>query len=284
MKKKLICAVLSALISASAAGNVSAQQKFLTENYSGEKEYRLLIDGYDYDGEVIFVSGTTYVALREFSCMADNAIITWDDEDECAYVKTDSLELSAEDGGEYIDANGRLLWCEDGIFTYDDKMYVPLRQISAAFGFDVYYDAEKHTTYLTRLSSAIVPEEEFYDHDELYWLSKLIYAESGAEPFLGKLAVGTVVMNRVDSDEFPSNIVDVIFDKENGVQFTPTANGAIEKDPDEDSIAAAKICLEDVRLSDDILYFLNEKLSSSLWIVENCTYVMTIGSHDFYAD
>jgi len=81
---------------------------------------------------------------------------------------------------------------------------------------------------------------------------------SGAEPFLGKLAVGTVVMNRVDSDEFPSNTVDVIFDKENGVQFTPTANGAIEKDPDEDSIAAAKICLEDVRLSDDILYFLNE--------------------------
>ena len=69
-----------------------------------------------------------------------------------------------------------------------------------------------------------MPEEEFYDHDELYWLSKLIYAESGAEPFLGKLAVGTVVMNRVDSDEFPSNIVDVIFDKENGVQFTPTAN------------------------------------------------------------
>lgn len=284
MKKKLICAVLSALISALAAVNASAQQKFLTENYSGEKEYRLLIDGCDYDGEVIFVSGTTYVALREFSCMADNAIITWDDEDECAYVKTDSLELSAEDGGEYIDANGRLLWCEDGIFTYDDKMYVPLRQISAAFGFDVYYDAEKHTTYLTRLSSAIVPEEEFYDHDELYWLSKLIYAESGAEPFLGKLAVGTVVMNRVDSDEFPSNIVDVIFDKENGVQFTPTANGAIEKDPDEDSIAAAKICLEDVRLSDDILYFLNEELSSSLWIVENCTYVMTIGCHDFYAD
>lgn len=91
-------------------------------------------------------------------------------------------------------------------------------------------------------------------------------------------------MNRVDSDEFPSNIVDVIFDKENGVQFTPTANGAIEKDPDEDSIAAAKICLEDVRLSDDILYFLNEELSSSLWIVENCTYVMTIGCHDFYAD
>ena len=56
MKKKLICAVLSALISASAVGNVSAQQKFLTENYSGEKEYRLLIDGYDYDGEVMWIS------------------------------------------------------------------------------------------------------------------------------------------------------------------------------------------------------------------------------------
>ena len=120
---------MSALISASAAGNVSAQQKFLTENYSGEKEYRLLIDGYDYDGEVIFVSDTTYVALREFSCMADNAIITWDDEDECAYVKTDSLELSAEDGGEYIDANGRAPVVRGrNFYLRRQKMYVPLRQ------------------------------------------------------------------------------------------------------------------------------------------------------------
>lgn len=261
----------------------AAEEVFERVNYSGETEYSMLVDGYDYDGEIVFVNDVTYVALREFSCMADNSVVSWDEENEYARVKTDSLDLTAEDGGEYISANGRILWCSEGIFTYDDRMYVPLRQISAAFGYDVYYSEEEHTTYLTRESSAILSDDEFYNEDELYWLSKLIYAESGGEPFLGKLAVGSVVMNRVDSDEFPSSVVDVIFDKENGVQFTPTVNGAIEKNPDEDSIAAAKICLENTRLSEDILYFLNEELASSLWIVENCTYVMTIGCHDFYA-
>lgn len=281
---KALFAVLA--ISALSSMSVSAepQTSFEKENYSGEQEYRMLVDGYEYDGEMIFVDDITYVGLREFSCMADNAVVGWDENGEYAHVTTDSLELTAEDGGDYIEANGRILWCSSGLFTHDNRMYVPLRQISAAFGFEVYYDEDEHTTYLTRQSSAIVPDEEYYDEEELYWLSKLIYAESGAEPFLGKLAVGTVVMNRVDSDEFPSNIVDVIFDKKNGVQFTPTANGAIEKNPDEDSIAAAKICLENTRLSDDILYFLNEELATSFWIVENCTYVMTIGCHDFYAE
>lgn len=92
------------------------------------------------------------------------------------------------------------------------------------------------------------------------------------------------MLNRVDSSDFPSTVYDVIFDKKHGVQFTPTVNGAIEKDPDEDSVAAAKICLEDTRLSDDILYFLNEEIATSFWIVENCTYVMTIGCHDFYTE
>jgi len=30
------------------------------------------------------------------------------------------------------------------------------------------------------------------------------------------------------------------------------------------------------------MYFLNEELSTSFWILENCSYVMTIGNHSFY--
>ena len=114
-------------------------------------------------------------------------------------------------------------------------------------------------------------------------MAKIINAESGGEPFLGKIAVGNVILNRDESDEFPESIYSVIFDNKNGVQFTPTVNGAINNEANEESVLAAKICLEDSSLSDDIVYFLNEDLAESKWIVENCRYVMTIGEHDFYA-
>ncbi|MGN1409227.1 MAG: cell wall hydrolase [Eubacteriales bacterium] len=280
----LMLSVMSAALASVTQRAGAAEPSFETENIVGGNEYEIVVDGYPYDGEVIHVSDSAYVALREFSCMADNAVVSWDEDTSEAYVRTDSLELRAEEDSYYIDANGRILWCEEGLFTYDGKMYVPLRQIAEAFGFETYYSSRDHKTYLTRVSSAIEPDDEFYDEEDLYWLSKIIYAESGGESFLGKLAVGSVVLNRVDSSDFPSTVYDVIFDKKHGVQFTPTVNGAIEKDPDEDSVAAAKICLEDTRLSDDILYFLNEEIATSFWIVENCTYVMTIGCHDFYTE
>lgn len=281
LSKILTSAVSAALVLS--CGTVYAQDNVHTGK-TPDDGYIIVTDGCEYDGDILFVSDNAYVSLREFSCMADNSVVSWDDASETAFVETDTLTLSAAEGNRYIEANGRVLWCPLGVFTQDGKMYVPLRQIAEAFGFSSEYSAEDNATYLERRTAAIESADSFYDEDELYWLSKLIHAEACGEPFEGKLAVGTVVLNRVDSDEFPSTIYDVIFDTEHGVQFTPTANGAIDNEAHDDSIIAAKICLEDVRLDDDILYFLNEELSTSLWIVENCEYVMTIGSHDFYTE
>lgn len=248
-----------------------------------DDDYRLILDGQTYEGETFTVSGSAYVSLREFACAVDNSVVSWDDDSATATVVTDSLLLSAAEGASYINANGRILWCEKGVFTRDGVLYVPLSQAAKAFGFDSDYNAREHTTTLTRLRGAIVSDEDYYDEDDLYWLSKIIHAESQGEPFLGKLAVGSVILNRVDSDEFPDTIYDVIFDDEHGVQFSPTVDGAIGQTAGEESVLAAKICLEDTRLSDEILYFLNEEMATNFWIVENCRYVLTIGDHDFYA-
>lgn len=251
--------------------------------YDKEDSFTVSVDGFEYDGEAFTYKDTAYVSLREFSCMADNSVVTWDETTHTAYVSTDSLELSARESAKYIEANGRVLWCENGIFTDDGIIYVPLRAAAQAFGFDTDYSAAEHRTYLTRTKGAIESADEYYDEDDLYWLSKIIHAESQGEPLLGKLAVGNVILNRVDDDEFPDTIYDVIFDNKNGVQFSPTANGAINEAAGMESITAAKICLENVSLSDEILYFLNEELATNFWIVENCRYVMSIGCHDFYA-
>ena len=44
-------------------------------------------------------------------------------------------------------------------------------------------------------------------------MSRIIHAESGAEPFDGKIAVGNVVLNRVESKQYPNTIYGVIFDR-----------------------------------------------------------------------
>jgi spore germination cell wall hydrolase CwlJ-like protein len=45
---------------------------------------------------------------------------------------------------------------------------------------------------------------------DLYWMAMNIYYEAGAEPLIGKIAVGVVTMNRLHDKRFPKNIRDVV--------------------------------------------------------------------------
>lgn len=248
-----------------------------------QAEISVVVDGFSYDGKLLSVNDTAYVSLREFACMADNSVVRWDEDEAAAYVETDSLTLRAPEDELYIEANGRMLWCEYGVFTENDILYIPLRIAAKAFGFDLCYIPEESTTYLTRRTGAVEDADEYYDEDDLYWLAKIIHAEAQGEVFEGKLAVGNVILNRVESDEFPNSVYDVIFDTDHGVQFSPTVNGAIDNVPNEDSVIAAKLCLDGASLNGDMLYFLNESVAESLWIPQNRSFVMSVGNHTFYS-
>lgn len=124
--------------------------------------------------------------------------------------------------------------------------------------------------------------EGSYTAEDLYWLSRIISAESQGEPLEGKLAVGTVVMNRVASPEFPDTIYGVIFDSKWGIQFTPVANGAIYWEPTRESEEAARMVLEGARAAGNSLYFQDPTQTTDRWAANNRKYVTTIGSHWFY--
>ena len=79
--------------------------------------------------------------------------------------------------------------------------------------------------------------------DDLYWLSRIISAESRGEPLEGQIAVGNVVLNRVASADFPDTIYGVIFDDRWGGQFTPVRNGTIYQVPSARSVEAAGLSL-----------------------------------------
>ncbi len=125
--------------------------------------------------------------------------------------------------------------------------------------------------------------DDIYSYEDLYWLSRIISAEARGEPFVGQLAVGTVVINRTQSDYYPDTIYKVIFDKVGGIQFTPASTGSVYREPTESSVIAAKLCLEGFSLDPTILFFFNSSIAKGSWITANREYTMTVGQHDFYS-
>lgn len=122
-----------------------------------------------------------------------------------------------------------------------------------------------------------------YTSNDLYWMSRIINAEAESEPYLGKVAVGNVIINRVNSSEFPNTVKGVIFEYYEGIpQFSPVAEGTIYNAPNEDSIKAAKEALSGSKPVGASTYFFNPDKASGYWIVKNKTYVTRIGNHVFY--
>ena len=282
-KGKLIrgACVLLALFSA-ALSPVAAIVEEEPVRQPARQELCVTADGRRYPGEVRLTDGVTWVPLREFARFADrDAQIAWDGAQNEAEITTDALSLTVSPGDRILEANGRLLLCPDAPRIEEDRLWVPLRTLSRAFGFACTYDPEGPAAILTREEAAIPPRGE-EEEDRVYWLSRIIEAEAGAEPFEGKLAVGAVILNRVLSDEFPDTVWGVIFDDRHGVQFTPTENGAIWLDPGGDSVRAACVTLDNPPIWEDIEYFLNPDIADSLWIPAAREYAFTIGGHEFY--
>ncbi|MCM3155584.1 cell wall hydrolase [Priestia megaterium] len=113
-------------------------------------------------------------------------------------------------------------------------------------------------------------------------LARLVRAEAESEPYAGKVAVATVVLNRVDSDGFPNSISAVINQKANGYyQFSPVANGQINKAADAESIKAVNEALAfDRSKGAGSLFFYNPSTATSRWL-DSKTTTLTIGNHVF---
>jgi N-acetylmuramoyl-L-alanine amidase len=112
-------------------------------------------------------------------------------------------------------------------------------------------------------------------------LARLVHAEAKGEPYAGKVAVATVVLNRVDHPDFPNTVKDVIYEVSGGsYAFTPVQNGTINKPADAESYRAVNEALAFRGLGNGSLYFYNpDKISSSWVLSRNVT--LTIGNHVF---
>ena len=123
--------------------------------------------------------------------------------------------------------------------------------------------------------------------EELEVLLRIVEAEAGSEDEDGRLLVANVVLNRMESDKFPSTIKDVVFQRENGVtQFSPVSSGRYYKVKiSEKTIAAVSRAIKGENISQGALYFASRKRASSSkmrWFDTKLTFLFEHGGHEFF--
>ncbi len=122
---------------------------------------------------------------------------------------------------------------------------------------------------------------EGYTQSDLTLMAAIIQAEADNQSYKGKLAVGSVVMNRVKSSKFPNTVSGVIYQKN---QFAPVNDGhlalILERGPNETCYRAARQVLEGYR-NVEYLFFWTVDLANerNIWDI---TYGVVIGDHYFY--
>ena len=116
-----------------------------------------------------------------------------------------------------------------------------------------------------------------YNESEIYTLARLVHAEARGEPYLGKVAVAAVVLNRVRSASFPNTISGVIYQ---AGAFDCVADGQINLSPDSDSLRAARDAMNGWDPTGGCIYYYNPATATSAWIWSR-EVRLTIGAHSF---
>lgn len=112
---------------------------------------------------------------------------------------------------------------------------------------------------------------------EVRWIAQMIHAEARGEPYLGQVAVGAVILNRVKSNQFPDTVRDVLYQPG---AFQPIRNGSFYLEPNENAWRAAREALNGNDPTNGALFFFNPNKSNDRFMHARPA-VTTIGGHRF---
>lgn len=128
----------------------------------------------------------------------------------------------------------------------------------------------------TTAASAVTTAASGYA-SEVELLARLIHGEARGEPYVGMVAVGAVVLNRVKSSRFPNTMAGVIY--QSGA-FDAVSDGQINLAPSEQSRRAARDAMNGWDPTGGCLYYYNPATATSSWIWSR-EVRLTIGDHSF---
>ena len=203
-------------------------------------------------------------ALFFMLARADAAVVAWGD-------KGDQVALVQQKLKQYGYFSGAV----DGVFgkqTYDAVVWFQRKNGLKVDGVVGESTAAALGVTLTGSVSAAG-----YNESETYLLGRLVHGEARGEPYVGKVAVAAVVLNRVKSPSFPNTISGVIY--QSGA-FDAVADGQINLTPDEDSLRATRDALNGWDPTGGCLYYYNPATATNGWIWSR-TVQLSIGKHNF---
>ena len=114
---------------------------------------------------------------------------------------------------------------------------------------------------------------------EVELLARVISAEARGEPYSGQVAVGAVILNRVEHPSFPSTISGVVYQPG---AFTCMVDGQFDEPVADSARRAAQDALNGADPSGGAIYYFNPSTATSSWIWSR-PLITTIGNHRFCA-
>lgn len=238
-----------------------------------------------FGGYCYVLDDVAYAVIPDYCDMIGLECAAEQGEDGAMRYTVDGAEISIAYGATTYAANGRYFYVPDGVKALDGQIVLPLAELQKIFGATAAYQAESVRVTVDTANVALLEAgDSYYARYDLYWLSRIIFAESGNQPLAGMIGVGNVILNRVASNAFPNTIQGVVFDARGGTtQFTPVSMGSVYNTPSEQAIFAAKLCLDGASTVGNALYFINPAACNGSWFNRALTHVATIGDHVFYA-
>ena len=112
---------------------------------------------------------------------------------------------------------------------------------------------------------------------DLQLLARLISAEARGEPYIGQVAVGAVVLNRVEHPSFPNSVSGVVYQPG---AFSCLDDGQFDQPVSESAYRAAKDAIGGWDPSYGAIYYFNPATATSRWIWSR-PQIVTIGNHRF---
>lgn len=114
---------------------------------------------------------------------------------------------------------------------------------------------------------------------DVYLLARLISAEARGEPYIGQVAVGAVVLNRIDHPSFPNSLSGVIY--QSGA-FSCLYDGQFDQPISDSAYRAAREALSGADPTGGAIYYFNPATATSAWIWSR-PLLTVIGNHRFCA-
>lgn len=133
------------------------------------------------------------------------------------------------------------------------------------------------TKTLEKLNITSNSSPNIFTESEISLLARIISAESRGEPYEGQVAVGAVILNRIDHPSFPNTLAGVIYQPS---AFTCVTDGQINENVSDYSKKAAQDALNGWDPTGGAIYYYNPAKTTNKWIYSRPV-ITTIGKHKF---